>query len=303
MRSIATFALIILLGGCNNAKNELPKVSSGQITRVKMTSRYVDARNVDIWLPPGYSSSKKYAVVYIHDGQMLFDSSKTWNKQEWKVDEVASKLQEKKSIKDFIVVGIWNNGEYRHSEYFAQRIIDSIPVSLQKQIANTYFKGKPLADKYLKFIVDELKPYIDSNFSTQSDADNTFIMGSSMGGVISLYAICEYPHIFGGAGCMSTHWPLVVSKDTEVSEILSEHFRNYIKAKLPLPNGKKIYFDYGTKTLDSLYKLHQLLVDEIMVSKGYDDSNWISLEFVNDDHSEKSWSKRLAVPFNFLLKN
>lgn len=303
MKNFATFALILILWGCNNPQDELPRVSSGQITRVKMSSRYVDARNVDIWLPPGYSSSKKYAVVYIHDGQMLFDSSKTWNKQEWKVDEVASKLQEKKSIKDFIVIGIWNNGEYRHSEYFAQRIIDSIPVSLQKQIVNTYFKGTPLADKYLKFIVDELKPYIDSNFSTQSDADNTFIMGSSMGGVISLYAICEYPHIFGGAGCMSTHWPLVVSKDTEVSEILSEQFRNYIKAKLPLPNGKKIYFDYGTKTLDSLYKPHQLLVDEIMVSKGYDDSNWISLEFVSDDHSEKSWSKRLAVPFNFLLKN
>ena len=94
-------------------------LSSGTLERIEnFPSKYVRARNVDVWLPEGYSKKKKYAVLYMHDGQMLFDSSITWNKQEWKVDEVASQLMEEGKTKDFIVVAIWNHADIRHPNYF-----------------------------------------------------------------------------------------------------------------------------------------------------------------------------------------
>src|ERR1035437_7847116 len=95
----------------------LPKVSSGSIKRIEnFKSRFIASRNVDVWLPEGYNTSKKYNVVYMHDGQLLFDSLLTWNKKEWKVDEVFSQLIREKKIEECIVVGIWNNGAERISE-------------------------------------------------------------------------------------------------------------------------------------------------------------------------------------------
>jgi enterochelin esterase-like enzyme len=77
-------------------------------------SEFVDNRTVAVWLPNGYNINQKYAVVYLNDGQMLFDASRTWNKHAWEVDKVFDKLLTGKKIKDCIVVGIWNNSDYRH---------------------------------------------------------------------------------------------------------------------------------------------------------------------------------------------
>ena len=120
--------LLIVLGLCismggyaQQIKAANLTVSSGKVVRIEnFQSKFVAARNVDVWLPEGYSPAKKYNVVYMHDGQMLFDSTQTWNKKEWKVDEVFSKLISEKKIEDCIVVGIWNNGAERIAEYFPQ---------------------------------------------------------------------------------------------------------------------------------------------------------------------------------------
>ena len=145
----------------------------------------------------------------------------------------------------------------------------------------------------------ELKPFIDSSFSVYTNQQNTFIGGSSRGGLISMYAICEYPEVFGGAGCLSTHWSGVY---TNQRNMIPEIFYTYLSQHLPSPKTHKIYFDYGSLTLDSLYKPYQLKVDEIMKQKGYNSSNWITKEFPGENHSEKSWSKRLYIPILFLLK-
>jgi predicted alpha/beta superfamily hydrolase len=105
----------------------LPITSFGKINRIiEFPSKYVNKRNVDVWLPDNYSSEKKYAVLYMHDGQMLFDSTTTWNKQEWRVDEVATELMNSNKTKDFIVVGIWNDGQNRHADYFPQKPYENL---------------------------------------------------------------------------------------------------------------------------------------------------------------------------------
>ena len=281
------------------------KGSSGAIKRFShFQSTFVDARNIDVWLPEGYTPVKKYAVLYMHDGQMLFDSSNNWNHQEWQVDEIAGKLIKEKKIRDCIVVGIWNNGQFRHAEYFPQKVVATIPEAARKRILEKQISKKPLADNYLKFIVKELKPFIDSSFSTRRDVKNTFIMGSSMGGLISLYALCEYPDVFGGAACISIHSPLAMPEniDENNDKDVAGKFRDYLKTHLPKANTRKIYFDYGDQTLDSYYKPYQTKIDQIMKEKGYNSRFWETKFFPGENHSEKAWAKRLDTPLIFLLK-
>jgi enterochelin esterase-like enzyme len=119
VKNIYLLLLFVLSTISTMSQSQVPKVSSGKIVRLKnFPSKLISSRNIDIWLPEGYSNRKKYAVVYMHDGQMLFDSTTTWNKQDWQADEVANKLMKSHKTKDFIIVGIWNGGETRHPDYF-----------------------------------------------------------------------------------------------------------------------------------------------------------------------------------------
>ena len=297
-------ALLLLVTG--NLWAQLPKVACGTIKRLEsFPSKFVDPRNVDIWLPEGYSANKKYAVLYMHDGQALYDSTLMWNKQEWGVDETLCKLQTEQKIKDCIVVAIWNTGVKRFPEYFPQKAFYSMSQEDQQKILaigrdkGTPLLGNgPLADNYLKFLVKELKPYVDTHFSTLRDQKNTLIAGSSMGGLISMYAICEYPGVFGGAACLSTHWPGIFT--TEANPIPAAFIR-YLKTHLPSPKNHRIYFDYGSATLDAMYKPYQLQADSAMNVAGYAENNWLTQEFPGADHSEISWRKRFDIPVLFLL--
>jgi len=286
---------------------KLPNVPSGAITRIEnFNSHFVTPRNIDIWLPQGFNKEKKYAVVYMHDGQSLFDSTITWNHQAWNVSRVATKLMREGKVMDFIVVGIWNGGNTRHSDYFPQKPYEQLSREQKDFVSGQLLKNgrttgnfQPQSDNYLKFIVKELKPFIDKNYPVYKDRKHTFIMGSSMGGLISMYAICEYPKVFGGAACMSTHWPGIFSMENNP---VPDVFFQYMKNHLPAYRNHLFYFDYGDKTLDSLYQPLQLKVDEIMKEKGYTDKYLTTKFFPGDDHSERSWSGRLDIPLTFLLK-
>lgn len=284
-----------------------PSVSHGRIVQLKnFKSAYVPARNIDVWLPDGYSEKNNYPVLYMHDGQMLFDSSINWNKKEWRVDETVTNLMHSKKINPCIVVGIWNTGISRHTEYCPQKPFESLPAQYQDSVIMSarrsnnqiIFSGKIVSDNYLRFIVRELKPYIDSNFSTLKVPANTYIAGSSMGGLISLYALCEYPDVFGSAACISTHWPVIF---TNQNNPFPEAIFDYLEKKLPVQKNHRIYFDYGTATLDTLYKPYQMRVNNIMQSKGYQNRNWITREYPGEDHSETAWARRLDDVLSFLF--
>ncbi len=287
-------------------KSQPTAVVSGKIDRIeKFQSKYVTPRNIDIWLPEGYSDSTKYAVLYMHDGKMLFDPKNSWNKQSWNVDDVATELFKNKKLSQFIVVGIWNDEQTRVTDYFPQKPYENLSnaerdsTSLQLQMAG-FIKDplKPQSGNYLKFIVNELKPYIDKKYSVRTNRENTFIAGSSLGALISIYAICEYPKIFGGAACMSTHW---VGTFTVENNPIPNAFIAYLDKKIPNPKTHKIYYDCGDKTLDAMYPPIQKRVDILMSAKGYNASNWMTKYFPGDDHSEKSWSRRLYIPLTFLF--
>ncbi|ARV15770.1 alpha/beta hydrolase [Polaribacter sp. SA4-12] len=141
-----------------------------------------------LYLPPNYDASKeKYNVIYMHDAQNLFDDATSFV-GEWSVDETLNSLYKKKG-KSFIVVGVENGGTHRIEAYTPWKNLK-------------YGGGK--GEIYVDFLVKTLKPFIDKNYRTNSEAKNTAIIGSSLGGLISFYGGLKHPDIFGKIGALST---------------------------------------------------------------------------------------------------
>ena len=282
-------------------------VSSGTIVDLGvLSSKYTDPRRVVVWLPDGYRlRGPRYAVLYMHDGQNLFDKATAGYGMEWEIDEHLSKLIAAKKVRPTIVVGIWNTPK-RLQEYVPSKAFTTLPANYRAKVSALY-GGDPLSDGYLKFLVRELKPRIDKRFNVKTDRANTVIMGSSMGSLISLYAIDEYPRIFGGAGMMSTHWPLVISPDgkpvsDEDYEVVSSTFERYLTPALPDPRTHRLYFDHGSETLDAVYKRYQDRVDGVVAQRGYKQNvNWLTRNFPGQKHNEISWASRVDIPLQFLL--
>lgn len=277
------------------------KLASGKLVRIdSFPSKYIVPRPIDIWLPKDYTTDKKYNVLYMHDGQMLFDGTTTWNKQEWKVDEWASNLMDESKTKDFIVVAVHNIPKIRWQDLFPQKAFNYIDESIKDSLVDIAGKGdiKLNGDNYLKCIVKEVKPFIDRQYSVYTDRDNTFVMGSSMGGLMSMYAISEYPEVFSGASCISTHW---VGAMPAANNPYPDAIFKYMNDNLPESGTHKLYFDYGNKTLDQYYPQYALRVDEILKAKGYTDKDSKNVFFEGTDHSENSWNQRLDKPLLFLL--
>jgi predicted alpha/beta superfamily hydrolase len=299
------FVIVILIS--NITKAQIPIVSKGTMIYHEFNnSKYFPQRAIAIWLPKNYNINIKHNVIYMHDAQALFDTAISWNHETWEVDETMQQLIDNNKINSTIIVGIYNSNWHRRSEYFPKKALLNLSKTMQDSLTKLkdknnqfIFLGDLSADIYLKFIVEELKPFVDSSFSTHRDASHTFMAGSSMGALISLYGLCEYPNIFGGAACISTHW---TGAANFVIPELSEALLLYFKQHLPNPKNHKIYFDYGSVGLDSLYKVHQNKMDEIMRLKNYNNKLWITKEFMGAAHNEKAWRSRLNIPLQFILE-
>jgi predicted alpha/beta superfamily hydrolase len=226
----------------------------------------------------------------MQDGQNLFDPAISFGGQAWEVDQVLCRLIQSHQAPAAIIVGIWNTGSHRFADYMPQQAVTGEVVA--------HYAGGPTvsaaeldSDAYLKFIVTELKPAIDRTYRTQPDPAHTFLMGSSMGGLISAYAMAEYPTVFGGAACLSTHWP---AGDGAVVDWLARH--------LPDPATHRFYFDHGDHGLDAQYASYQQRMDAALRAGGYTaDKNGLTRTFPGASHDEKSWRERVDLPLRFLL--
>lgn len=282
---------------CQSISKVLDVSEVGMVILIEdFKSEYVIPRNVEIFIPNDYDtgSKEKYEVLYMHDGQNVFNVKTSYTGVTWGVDLIIDSLVNAGTIDKTIIVAPWNTRAKRFSEFMpeAPSELSNSPFVKAELKKNTGFDDL-YSDEYLQFIVKELKPYIDKHYNVYTEAEHTSIMGSSMGGLISLYAISKYPEIFGAAGCVSTHWPVPVLGDAYIGTLSDA---------LPSATDHRIYFDYGTEGLDSEYEPYQLRVDSIMADKGYiKGSNWQTLKFPGDNHNEKSWSGRVDTILAFLL--
>ena len=278
-------------------ENRIPTVSHGTLERFEeFKSQFIPARDIAVWLPDGYEMGEPCDVLYMHDGNMLFDATTTWNHQEWRVDEVMDSLIKADAIRRCIVVGIYNTKD-RLNEYFPDKTWHHVADEHRQKTDTAEFHG----DEYLRFIVEELKPFIDEHYKPLTSREHTFMMGSSMGGLISLYALCEYPHVFGGIACLSTHLSMAHLENGIDDEAWPAAFREYVALSLPEANDALIYLDHGTKDFDADYGPYQKLLDEAVVAKGWDPQHYMSRIYEGDGHNEVCWSNRLDQPLRFLL--
>lgn len=281
-----------------SASTPLPRVTAGRLERLtRFPSQHVQPRHVDIWLPPGYAPDRPHAVLYMHDGQMLFDPTTTWNRQAWQVDAVAAPLLASGALRDVIVVGIWNAGDQRFAEYFPQQMLAHLPAQAQASLRQRGLKGEPLADAYLRFLVTELKPEIDRRYATRRGSEDTLLMGSSMGGLISVYGLLRYPQVFGAAAALSTHW----ITSFEDNRTFPEAAADWLRTALSPAGALKLYMDHGTTELDGQYGRAQALIDAVFRERGFVPPLVVSRVFEGAGHNERSWSARLDSPLRFLL--
>ena len=255
-------------------------------------SQNVTPRTVDVLLPSTYydDETTRFPVIYMHDGQNLFDDKLSFSGSSWKVGETIHKLSESGEIPKVIVIGIWNN-EFRLGEYMPQRALEWKYPDVQNCWFTQTYNVEIKSDAYLQFITKELKPYVDEHYRSKSEAESTTIMGSSMGGLISMYAICEYPDVFSKAACLSASWT-----------IGGEEMMDYLRKKLPSSDHAKIYIDYGVEEHIGNYKHYIKTANNMAKEKGYVmKKTWLSARFPGTEHSESAWRDRLDVPLKFLL--
>ncbi|WP_312825486.1 alpha/beta hydrolase-fold protein [Epilithonimonas sp.] len=232
-------------------------------------------RKIWIYLPPDYETSKKkYPVIYMQDGQNLFDNLTSFS-GEWSVDETLDEIY-KETGKSAIVIGIDNGGEKRLAEYSPWN--------------NEKYKTEGEGDLYTDFLAKTLKPYIDKTYRTERQASKTIIIGSSMGGLISFYATVKYPNIFGKAGIFSpAFW--FVSKDLN-------QYLNLNKNNL---KNSKFYFVAG-KNEDETMVPEIENVDKLLLKKAVPQKNILVKIDEDGTHSESYWKRELKQSLIWLLK-
>ncbi len=262
-------------------------VGTVRVGRAIRSPQLHNQRSILVYLPPSYHhSNRRYPVLYMHDGQNLFDNVTSYA-GEWGVDETLEKLSHEEGL-EAIVVGIPNMGEMRMDEYSPFKDAEL---------------GGGLGNLYLAFVVNTLKPIIDRDFRTLPGKRYTGMIGSSMGGLISLYAFFRYPDFFGFAGAMSpSFWVArgAIFKYAEAAPF----------------NPGKVYMDVGTRelgdsaeemrrqrTLSRRYYATVRRMKRLLVQKGYRPvHDLLHIEEKWADHSESAWARRLPDAVRFFLQ-
>jgi len=214
------------------------------------------------------------------------ESTLAWKSPQWEVDENMGKLFAE------------NNFSEKPLEYFSYPYKTVHINTNAGNGKNQLLHDGHISDNYLNFTVYEFNPITDSNNSILKDPVNTFIPGSDMGDLTSMYAILEYQRVFGCASCHSTRWPKTFKTSYNLVPVA---FLKYIRDNVPLPNNHKIYFAYGTELLDPTYKPSRQQVNKIMKIVGYTPINWFTKEFPGASHAELAWSTRFYISLMILL--
>ncbi len=286
----------------------LPAVAVGRLERwADLPSRHVIPRPVDVWIPPGLQAGQPYRLLCMHDGQMLFDARTTWNQQAWNAHEAVHRLMQAGRLLPTVVLGIWNREGHRYAEYFPEKALALAPAAARESYIRREAQGQPKADAYLRFIVEDLLPRVEARWGAPATPHpgtrGVMVAGASMGGLISLYALCEYPQVFSGGAGLSTHWVSVAPSRNEQdkrNQDLSIAFLEYLQQQLPRAGLHRVWADRGDDTLDALYEPGLKRFGELLRERGYTERDGVARAFPGTGHNETDWSRRLAPILAFI---
>lgn len=240
-------------------------------------------RTILVYLPRSYEKNihERYPVLYMHDGNNVFDVVGSANNMEWAADETAERLIEEKAIRKLIIVAIFNT-DIRFKEY--------------TPFADKNYGGGD-GDKYLAFVVDTIKPFIDKTYRTLPDRENTAICGSSLGGLISLYAVQKYPDVFGSAGVVS---PALWWADREMLRILPADYRRPIRLWIDIGTAEGRSTGASGRTTRAVEDCRALiaLLEERKLKRG---EEFVYEEIENGSHNERAWAARFDRILKYLF--
>ena len=233
-----------------------------------------NSRALAIYLPPSYAENplKRYPVLYAHDGQNLFNASTAFGGVEWGMDETANALIGNGAIDEVIIVGVYNGD--------ANRIYEYTPCCDPQY-------GGGGADKYERFLIDTVKPYIDQNFRTRTGKQDTALIGSSLGGLVSFYIGRRNPAVFGKLAALSSSFWWNNQALTQQVEAATSKV------------AVKVYLDAGTNG-DGLPETTRMR--DALAADGYvQGQDLFYLVAQGAGHNEASWAARLAQPLGYLF--
>lgn len=264
------------------------------------------AQRLSIWLPPGYDrdTATRYPVLYMHDGHNLFDVANSNFNKIWAADKAMLAASADGWVRPHIIVGVWAPGPDRYRQYLPRPAYDAAPPALRAQM-DAIANGPVVSDAYLAWLAGPLKQWVDASFRTLPGRDDTAIAGSSMGGLMSCYAFIERPDIYGRAACVSSHWPAAdpTAPDRD-NAALAAYWRGWFAANLGKADGRRVWLDHGTATLDAFYAPYQQEVDAGIAEAGWArGTEWESQVYQGAEHEENAWAARLPEIFRWLLKN
>jgi predicted alpha/beta superfamily hydrolase len=286
-RLAALFLLLIIVGTLWPVRSSQEKHTlTGEFrTHKNFHSRFLPTdRDILVYLPPGYDANKKqrYAVLYLHDGQNLFDGATSFIKgSEWQVDETAQALTEAKAIKPLIIVGIYNTGRERIDEY--------------TPTADRAHQMGGKGDLYGRMIVEELKPFIDSQYRTLRGAENTGLGGSSLGALVSLYLALKYPQTFGLVAVVSPS----IWWDNRMILRTVEALSKKPRLRIWLDTGTK---EGGNRVEEEKTTKNARLLRDALLAKGWKEGADLKyFEVEGGEHNERAWAARVEPMLRFLF--
>ncbi len=261
-------------------------------------------QRLTIWLPPGYDrGNRRYPVLYMHDGHNLFDPAKSNFNKVWAADQAMLAAMKRGKVAPHIIVGVWAPGRDRYRQYLPQSLYQA-STGTPRAAMDAMTGGPVLSEAYLDWLAGPLKQWVDASFRTRPGRDDTAIMGSSMGGLMSCYAFLERAETYGRAGCISSHWPAAdPAKVGSANPELIALWDGWFAARLGQPNGRRVWMDHGTATLDAFYAPYQQAIDARMAASGWQRGrDWESKVYNGAEHEENAWARRLPEVFGWLLR-
>jgi enterochelin esterase-like enzyme len=301
--ALALFALA--LAPALRAEDALRVQDSGRLLQYeRIAAAGLPDQRLTIWLPPGYDAgARRYPVLYMHDGHNLFDRRLSNFDKIWAADRAMLAVSASGAVEPHIIIGIWAPGADRFRQYLPRDIHDAASPGLRARM-DAAASGPILSDAYLAWIAGPLKTWVDTRFRTRPGRDDTAIMGSSMGGLMSCYAFLNRPDIFGRAACISSHWPAIDPRAVQGGDPeLIGLWDRWFAEKLGAPNGRRLWFDHGTATLDAFYAPYQQAVDARIAASGWQKGqDWESRVYEGAEHEENAWAARLPEIMGWLLR-
>lgn len=262
-------------------------------------------RRVDVWLPPGaaLAAAGTHPLLVMHDGQNLFEARHGMGGETWQMAQAAMRLPPGRRP---VILGLWNTPA-RRREYLPTAMERELPQDLRERIASAN-GGPPLSDGYLAFLADELVPWARAALPVSRRRADTLVMGASMGGLISLAALCRDPQLWGSAGCLSIHWPLFTDAaayergDLQTDRVLAALHRFIAGTMLRPGGGHRLFLDRGTEGRDALYPPYQAAMDRHLGALGWSEQTGLrSLVIPGSGHNEASWRTRVDAALAWLL--